>query len=236
MIYVKKLFFLEKSMPSEKVKEIIGRSFLFDGLPREQLDQLAAIATTKEFKRGEPIFFEGDEANGFYMVLDGKVKIFKMSLVGKEQTLHIFGPGEPFGEVAVFHGNPFPANAVALSRARILFFPRDGFVDLVTGNASLALNLLAMLSLRLRRFASQIESLSLKEVPGRLAAHLVYLAEEQGDDGKVILDIPKGQLASLLGTIPETLSRIFAKMTDEGLIQVDGRTIHILDLPRLREM
>jgi CRP/FNR family transcriptional regulator len=93
--------------------------------------------------------------------------------------------------------------------------------------------MLAMLSLRLRRFASQVESLSLKEVPGRLAAHLVYLAEEQGRTDQVVLDIPKGQLASLLGTSPETLSRIFARMSEEGLIRVDGKRIELLDYGEL---
>jgi CRP/FNR family transcriptional regulator, dissimilatory nitrate respiration regulator len=95
--------------------------------------------------------------------------------------------------------------------------------------------MLAVLSLRLRRFAAKIESLSLKEVPGRLADYLLYLAEEQGSTARVMLDIPKGQLASLLGTIPETLSRIFAKMTDEGLIRVEGRIIYLDDLEGLRE-
>ena len=83
--------------------------------------------------------------------------------------------------------------------------------------------MLAVLSQRLRRFASQIENLSLKEVPERLAGYLVYLSHEHGDSDEVELDISKGQLASLLGTIPETLSRIFAKMSEEGLIKVNGR-------------
>jgi CRP/FNR family transcriptional regulator len=95
--------------------------------------------------------------------------------------------------------------------------------------------MLAMLSLRLRRFASQVESLSLKEVPGRLAAHLVYLAEEQDRTDRVVLDIPKGQLASLLGTSPETLSRIFARMSEEGLIRVHGKEIELLDYEELLE-
>jgi len=216
-------------------KQIIAESILFSGLSDEDLDKVVAIAAVKTFGRGESIFFEGDAGDGFYMVAEGRVKIFKMSLDGKEQILHIFGPGEPFGEVPVFHGQPFPANALALIKSRLLFFPRREFVDLVTGNPSLALNMLAMLSLRLRRFANQIESLSLKEVPGRLAAYLVYLAEEQGSSTQVTLDIPKGQLASLLGTIPETLSRIFGKMTEEGLIRVEGRTILIDDFEGLQE-
>lgn len=228
----KPIFFLKKMTAA---KEIIAKSILFSGLPDEELEKIAAITIPKTFGRGESIFFEGDEGNGFYMVAEGRVKIFKMSLEGKEQILHIFGPGEPFGEVPVFHGQPFPANAMSLVKSKLLFFPRKEFVDLVTENPSLALNLLAMLSLRLRRFANQIESLSLKEVPGRLAAYLVYLAEEQGSTKQVTLDIPKGQLASLLGTIPETLSRIFSKMTDEGLIRVEGRTIYIDDIEGLQE-
>jgi len=216
-------------------QEIIASSVLFKGLQKDQLERVSEISFEKNFKRGESIFFEGDEATGFYMVAEGKVKIFKMSLDGREQILHIFGPGEPFGEVPVFHGQPFPANAVTMAQSSLLFFPRREFVDLVTNTPSLALSMLAMLSFRLRRFASQIESLSLKEVPGRLAAHLVYLAEEQGRTDQVVLDIPKGQLASLLGTSPETLSRIFSKMSDEGLIRVNGKTIELLDYDELLE-
>ena len=216
-------------------EKVIADSILFSGLSAGELARVADIAHGKKFDRGESIFFEGDEGNGFYMVMEGRVKIYKMSFDGKEQILHIFGPGEPFGEVPVFHGQPFPANALALVKTSLLFFPRKEFVELVTSHPSLALNMLAMLSLRLRRFASQIENLSLKEVPGRLSSSLIYLTEEQGTTDKVTLDIPKGQLASLLGTIPETLSRIFAKMTDEGLIRVEGRTIYIDDFEGLAE-
>ncbi len=214
---------------------IIADSFLFKGLPGAQLAEVARIAKEKKLGRGEAVFFEDDPASGFYMVAEGRVKIFKVSMGGKEQILHVFGPGEPFGEVAVFHGQPFPANAATLVRSTLLYFPRQEFVRLVTANPSLALNMIAMLSLRLRRFATQIENLSLKEVPGRLASYLRYLAEEQARDDRVVLDLPKGQLASLLGTSPETLSRIFARMSEEGLIRVQGKTIHLLDMERLRE-
>jgi CRP/FNR family transcriptional regulator len=210
-------------------KEIIASSLLFEGLPAQQIDALTNIAILKTFQRGEAIFFEGDEGTGFYMVGDGRVKIFKVSFSGKEHILHIFGQGEIFGEVPVFHGKPFPASAEALVKTKAIFFPRDKFVLLVEANPSMALNMLAVLSLRLRTFASQIENLSLKEVPERLAGYLLYLSQEQGDADEVELDISKGQLASLLGTIPETLSRIFAKMSDEGLIRVNGRKISLLD-------
>lgn len=213
----------------------IATNRLFQGLPENELVEIENIVLEKQYGRGETIFFEGDDGNGFYLVVDGKVKIFKMSVQGKEQILHIFGEGEPFGEVPVFHGQPFPATAEALVKTRVLFFPRKEFVRVVTQSPSIALNMLAMLSMRLRRFTSQIESLSLKEVPARLASYLLYLLEEQGGGDSVELEISKGQLASLLGTIPETLSRILGKMSDEGLIEVQGRKIIILDRIGLEE-
>lgn len=213
----------------------IASSRLFQGLPQEQLAEIEKIAVEKKFGRGETVFFEGDAGNGFYIVKSGKVKIFKVSLHGKEQILGIFNEGEPFGEVPVFHGQPFPANAESLVKTSLLFFPRKEFVAILTQSPSIALNMLATLSMRLRQFAGQIEALSLKEVPARLASYLLYLASEQGGKNTVELQISKGQLASLLGTIPETLSRIFAKMSEEGLIDVQGKTIHLLDMDALAE-
>ncbi len=216
-----------------KIQMLQGCS-LFSGLPEEQLSDIAKICFEKKFGRGENIFFEGDDGNGFYLVTTGKVKIYKMSPAGKEHILHIFGPGEPFGEVPVFHGQPFPASAECLVKSSTLFFPRDKFVSMVHNNPSIALKMLAVLSMRLRRFASQIENLSLKEVPARLAGYLLYLQEEQGGPSIVELEISKGQLASLLGTIPETLSRIFSKMSEENLIEVEGRKITIKDKEALQ--
>ena len=202
---------------------------LFHGLPDDQLRDLTQIAVNKHFNKGQIIFSEDEEADGFYVVVEGLVKIFKLSVEGKEQILHIFGPGEPFGEVPVFTGQHFPAHAEAIAESRLCFFPRDAFTDLIQKNPSLALNMLAVLSLRLRQFAVKIEHLSLKEVPGRLAAYLLDLAEEKDMNDSVDLKISKQQLASLLGTIPETLSRILARMTKRGLIQVDGPHIKIVD-------
>ena len=133
----------------------------------------------------------------------------------------------------MFAGRSFPANAEAITATRVLFFPRAAFLELISANPSLAMKMLAVLSMRLRQFTIQVENLSLKEVPGRLASYLIVLSEEQQNEEEVTLPISKGQLASLLGTIPETLSRIFAKMSTQGLITVQGRRIRLLDLPGL---
>ena len=220
----------------KKILEIISSIPLFSGLPDNQLKDIEQITVNKYFKKGDFIFHEGADGNGFYVVVDGMVKIFKISLEGKEQTLHIFGPGEPFGEVPVFSGQSFPANSEALVRSHLLFFPRIAIVELIAANPSLALNMLAVLSMRLRQFTVQIENLSLKEVPARLAGYLIYLAEEQKAGDSVTLNISKGQLASLLGTIPETLSRIFAKMNSQNLIKVKDRNISLLDLNGLQKL
>jgi CRP/FNR family transcriptional regulator len=210
---------------------------LFKDLPVKHLNDLAMILTDQVFEKGQLIFSEGDEATGFYVIITGRVKIFKLSTEGKEQILHIFGPKEPIGEVAVFEGKRFPANAESLEESRLFFFPGNAFMELIKENPSIALHMLAVLSRRLRRFAALIDDLSLKEVPGRLAAYLLYLSEiHQGVDD-LSLDISKGQLSSLLGTIPETLSRILTKMSNSGLLRSEGpRGIQILDRKSLQDL
>ncbi len=213
----------------KNIPDVINTLPLFNGLPEDQLAAIAKIAVAKKFSRGHGIFSEGDESRGFYVIADGRVKIYKVSGEGKEQILHIFGPGQSFGEVSVFTGQKFPAYAEAITQSRVLFFPRTAFVDLIAGNPSLALNLLAVMSVKLHQFTVQIENLSLKEVPARLASYLVYLSAEQKNEDTVTLNISKGLLASILGTIPETLSRIFAKLSAQDLIQVEGRKIRLLN-------
>ena len=216
-----------------KLLSIISRVPSFNGLPESQLEKLRDIAVSRHYNKGEIIFSDGDEGNGFFVVIEGLVKIFKVSSEGKEQIFHIFGPGEPFGQVAVYAGLSYPASAQAILKSQILFFPRAAFVDLITRIPSLAMNMLAVLSKRLREFTFQVENLSLKEVPGRLAAYLLFLSDEEGKKDTVTLSISKGQLASLLGTIPETLSRVFARMKELNLIEIDGRNIQLIDLAGL---
>ena len=209
---------------------------LFSGLPNEHLEKISSIASTSKFDKGEMIFHEGDKGNGFYMVEKGKVKVFKLSFEGKEQILHIYGPGNTFGEVPVFEGKNFPASSMALENSVILFLPRNKFVDLITKTPGLGMILLADLSKRLRDFTIQIEKLSLKEVPARLAAYILTLSKEQQNEKQVTLPISKAQLANLIGTTPETVSRILKKMMSSSYIEVQTKTILINDLEALLEL
>ena len=223
-------------MKGMNIDHFIREIPLFAGLVDEQIQWLAAIVEKRKYSRGKVIFTEGEEATGLYVLHAGRVKIYKLSSEGKEQILHIFGPGEPFGEVAVFAGGQFPAYAEALEVSETLFFPRKKIVELLTKDPSMAMNMLAMLSKRLKYFTQLVENLSLKEVPQRLAAYLLVLATMKDKRDTVELDIAKGQLASLLGTIPETLSRILNKMTIQGYIEVEGRQIKLLDRQSLENI
>ena len=198
---------------------------LFEGLSRAQHEALARIAVNRSYKKGQTIFSEGDEGVGFYAIVSGRVKIFKLSPEGKEQILHMMGP-ERYLARCLF----LPARNIRRTRRPISIppsytFPGNSFIELVKKDPSLSLNMLALLSWRLRRFAALIEDLSLKEVPGRLAAYLLYASKRSSSKDEFDLDISKGQLASILGTIPETLSRILGKMGRQGVIQI-GRFTH----------
>jgi CRP/FNR family transcriptional regulator len=209
---------------------------LFQNLSAEQVKELEDNSQTFTFDKGQTIFSQGDPGRGFYVLLTGRVKVFKLSLEGKEQILHIFGPGEPIGEVPVFAGETFPAHAQAHEESRLQFFPRDRLIRLFQQDPLLAMNMLAVLSRRLRQFTQLIEDLSLKELPNRLAAYLVHLQDASGGGDQVSLEVSKGTLANILGTTQETLSRTLRRMAEAGIISMDRRTITILSDGRLEDL
>ncbi len=218
------------------IHKLVKECFLFKGLPETDINNIESIGQILKFKAKEQIFFEGDPAIGFYIIISGKVKIFKISPEGREQILHIFGPGEPFGEAAVFAGKNFPANASTMAPTTTFYIERAKFEQLLNKNPGLALNLLAILSKRLMIFARMIGDLSLKEVPARLATYLLILSSKKDGACELELDLPKTQLASLLGTIPETLSRILSRMQRENILKVQGSKITILNKERLEDL
>ncbi|EGB13588.1 transcriptional regulator, Crp/Fnr family [Pseudodesulfovibrio mercurii] len=218
----------------DKLAAVRGVTF-FRGLPEDQLAKLAAIAVTRRYDKGETLFLADAPADGFHAPITGRVKVFRTSPAGKEQILHVFGPGEAVGEVPVFEGGTFPAQCEAVEPCETLFFPRAAFRDILRDDPDLAMRMMAMLSQRLRILVNKIDDLSLKETPARVAAYLLLLRSSTDSD-TFRLDLPKGQIALYLGTIQETLSRIFKRFTDEGLIDIRGREITLLDPDRLREL
>ncbi|HIJ59426.1 MAG TPA: Crp/Fnr family transcriptional regulator [Nitrospirae bacterium] len=225
-----------KLLPTIMKNNLIFKISLFRGLDEENINKLVKICHIKKFDKGEVIFMDGDEAKGFYCINSGFVKIFKIGFDGKEQIFHLLGPGEVFGEVPVFIGGSYPANAVTLQDSTFLFIEKDDFIYLIKEQPQVSLNMIANLSLRLKNFTHLIENLSLKEVPSRLSSYLLYVSNEKNMTNIIRLDVSKTHLASILGTVPETLSRIFAKMTSQGLIEVNGKVITIKNQKKLEEL
>jgi len=211
----------------------LKKSPLFAGLTAADLEQLEAICRRRPAQRGELLFSEGDLAEGFFVVISGKVKIFKLSPEGKERILHIVHGGGTFAEAAIFGDGRYPAYAEPLDRSDLVFFPKRDFLDLLHNHSRIAINMIGGLSRFLRQFASQIEELTFKDVPARLARYLLDLA---GDEERVTLPISKSQLASNLGTVSETLSRTLRKLSDEAYIEVQGKVITLLDPDRLADL
>ena len=216
--------------------DILSKSQLFGGLSETHLKEIMAISIEKNVDRDEIIFFDGDDGNGFYLVIEGIVKVYKVSPEGKEQILHIVRTGETIGAVPVFSGKSFPANAQAIAKSLLLYFPKKTFIELITGNADLTMNILAILSMRLREFTIQVENLSLKEIPSRLAAYLLYQSQQQGGRGCISLDLKKSQISNLLGTGPESLSRALGLMKEQNMIEVKGSNIFLIDREALNNL
>jgi CRP/FNR family transcriptional regulator len=213
---------------------------LFAGLDQGDIQKIRSIALPKTVRRKEILFTDGEEAKGFYVVLSGRMKIYKVSPDGKEQILHIVSAPDAFAEAALFLEGAYPAFAEALSDCQLLFFPKRGFVQLIEKNPRLSINMIVTLSQYLRRFALLVEELSLKEVSSRIAKYLLDLSKRSSKEGKsakeVELDLSKTQLALRLGTISETLSRTLAKLKAKGMIDVRGKKIQILNREALEEL
>jgi len=220
--------------------ELLKHVMLFSGLEDEDRRSVAALAIERRIPAGQVLFREGQAAEGFYVVLDGRVKVYKLSPDGRQQILHVFGPGQAFAEAAMFAGETFPAFAEALAESRVAFFPRDRFLKGLSDNPALAAGLIASLARLCRQLTTLVGQLALQDVAGRLARYLADLARRKGtamEKGATVrLDLPKGELARHLGVAPETLSRALGRLASADLIAVEGRVITFRNGPALEAL
>ena len=222
----------------QKIVVFLSTSRLFGGLAEEDLGQIAQAARLRRVRRKELVFVEGDTADRFYFVVDGRVKIVKRGRLGKEQILNMIPPGESFAEAAMFAGGKFPASAEAVTDAELIYFPRTDFTAILRKNPELSMRMLASLSRFCRHFLDLLEDLSLKSAPARVAGYfLSRFHNKMLKPGEAFdLGISKGELASQLGIANETLSRTLRKFKDDGLIAIKRREVKVLDPDGLREL
>lgn len=212
--------------------ELFNKCALFSELNNEEITDLSNIAQIRNIEKKTVLFWEGDQATGFFLLLSGGMRIYKSSFEGKEYTLHIIRPGHVFAEAAIFKGKGYPANCVSLEDSIVAFFPKIEFIQLLKSSPQIALKIIGSLSAWLRDFTRMIEELSLKEVPARLASYLIS-EFEKSKNNSFSLTISKTQLAARIGTISETLSRTLRKFRDAEIIIVNGKKIEILNFDAL---
>ncbi|RMF93201.1 MAG: Crp/Fnr family transcriptional regulator [Candidatus Schekmanbacteria bacterium] len=225
----------------DEEKALLKKIPLFEDLDEDAMKKVISIARKKIFRKNEIIFEDGDEAESFYIILSGQVKIYKLSNDGKEQILHIIEKGESFGEAALFSGGNYPAYAEAIEDSMLISIPKDQFLSILKNTPELSLKMLASLSRYLIQFNRMIEELSLKEVSSRLAGFLLDEIKknksiEAKDNVVFEIGISKVQLARKLGTVNETLYRTFKKMKEKGIIDFKGKKVKIINAEKLKAL
>jgi CRP/FNR family transcriptional regulator, dissimilatory nitrate respiration regulator len=208
---------------------------LFAGLSTEELENIASFVVTKQLGKGDYLFHEGHQSEGFYVVQRGAINVHRVSAAGKEQVISVFMPGQSFAEAALATEGGYPANARAIEESTILLVPKIDFLGLLRSRPELALRMLGSMSQHLRVLVGLLDDLTLKDVETRLANWLLKRVPRPVPTKPAVieLDRTKRVLAAEIGTVSETLSRTLAKFRDEGLVRVSGKTITVVDPPGL---
>ena len=211
---------------------------LFASLPDQELEGLADRLGKRTFAKGMIIFHKESAGQTLYIIESGKVRIFVLSESGQEISVNVYGPGDVFGELALLDGLPRSAGAVALERTVTLTLHRDDFLRHLETCPGMARSIMEVLSARLRYTTAYAESLSFLDVFGRMAAKLVELADRYGLAGQregigIDLRLTQTELATWVGASRESVNKVLGAFRDQGLIEIDGQRITILDRPGL---
>ena len=216
----------------EKIELLQSVSIFWD-LNEDELGHIADKMVAKHFENGNYIFLEDSEGEQCFFVLEGSVKVTRLSKDGREVILAMLNEGDFFGEMSLLDGESRSANVIALEKTKVLTLDRNDFIEVVNDYPQIAVQLLKELARRLRKSDRQIASLSLSDAEKRIALCIIRFAEEQGviQNGKV--SIPKApiqqDIANMAGTSRETVSRALGLLEKEDLIERNGRELIILD-------
>jgi CRP/FNR family transcriptional regulator len=209
----------------------IGKIPLFAGLDELELESLAARAVERRFAPEDSLFWEGDRAEGLFLLVEGAVKIFKTSASGREMMLDLVTAPSSVAELPLFDGGPYPASVRAVKPATTLFIDKQHFYQACRQNPDLPLKILAVVGRRLRTLVGVVESITFGSVTKRLAKLLLDIVETQAAPA---VALTHQELASRLGTVREVVSRNLARFRVQGLIKLEGREITVVDPAGLR--
>ena len=210
--------------------QILRRSSIFSSLNGDELIELAGLAIERSFTPNEFIFWDGDAPEWFYIVAEGKVKVLKHSSLGREFIIAFFGPGEVFGEVAVFENKPYPASVQAVAAIRVVGIKRGDFLSFLANRPQVALRIISILAGRLRDAHGRLRDLAGERVEQRLASVLLMISVKLGPT----LPFTRQEIADIAGTTIETAIRVMSHLRDRGIIRSVRAKVIILDEEKLR--
>ncbi|MBN2689011.1 MAG: Crp/Fnr family transcriptional regulator [Gammaproteobacteria bacterium] len=212
---------------TKTISNILKHNALFQNLSSIQLEQLGNSCKILNLDKQQLIFSEGEAANNIYILIHGSVKAFKISDEGKEQIVKIFNNGDIFGEAAMFAGDTYPVNSSTLSDSSIISLAKKDLLKLIKLDPDIAMHMLAIQAKKLRILTKTIENLTLYDSEKRLMDYLKQLAVDAGKD-TITLNISKTNLAMLIGTSRENLSRIMQKLAKKKFISFNEKEITIM--------
>lgn len=217
----------------------LARCPVLSGLAREELVQVAAVSRAIRVRAGELLFREGQTCEGFYLVDQGSVRVYKLSPEGRDRTLHVVTAGQSFAEAAMFGSGVYPAFAEAIEDSRVILVRREPFVRMLRSQPDTCLRMFESLSRWLRRLLDQLESETFLNARSKLANFLLREARRTSAEGKgcrVELKQPKKTIASQLGMAPETFSRALADLESLAVIERKGRRMTIRDVSAMEHL
>lgn len=222
------------------MEHILKKLSFFSGLDDESLKKLSEIITEREYKKGSNIFIEGEVAEAVYVVKSGKVKIYKTGQDGKEHIIHIMGEGEVFAEACIFDVCPYPASADAVENTVVYVISNRDLEAILEKHPKISIELVKVMAKRLRMVAMQIENLSLKDAYQKTAALIVQLFKvhnkEMKNGSKIKLEVSRADMANMVGLTRETLTRALFKLKSDGIIDIEGKDLIILDWENLMDI
>jgi CRP/FNR family transcriptional regulator, dissimilatory nitrate respiration regulator len=222
------------------MSDLLKSTPVFRRLAPPDRERVATLTSARQFERGDTIFSEGDPAEQFFVVVSGRVKVYKMTPAGKDVILEIFGAGDPLGAVAVYEGWPFPASAQALEETVCLAIARRDFFELLEQHPSLVRGLLAGLTMRLVELTNRLAELTGGRVEPRIARLFLKLANEIGRPERGGLFLPlslsRQELADLSGTTIETAIRIMSRWSKQQIVLTEKDGFVIVNRPELETL
>ena len=216
--------------------DAVRRHYLFAGLDENIFDALVPHMAVESFEKGATLFHRGDQANDFYFVDSGQIELSLISADGQKKVIEVVSHDRTFAEAVLFmRESKYPVTAVALSDSAVLRIPNEHYRNLLCDNPDACMRLLSDVSRHLHARVQEIERLTIQNARTRLSGYLIdHIVETNDDEATVRLDLPRHVIASRLSITPETLSRLFRTLSDDGVLTIDDRLVFVHSLTRLR--